>query len=262
MTARPQDHNSMDLLICTNVYLPLRAAPSHRSEMVSQILFGERFSIVESSGTWVRIETHFDAYSGWIDSAQGGYISWNEEQPGIIARREIHCIMDDGSQITLVPGSELFGLSDDLSTFTIGGRNYLLIEPHASALMPHKTVTETALQFLNAPYLWGGRTPMGIDCSGLVQIAFKIHGIALPRDASQQSEKGLTVSFISDAKPGDILFFSAETDNISHTGILLAKETIIHAAGRVRCNKVDHQGIWRDDQGKYSHRLRLIKRMQ
>jgi gamma-D-glutamyl-L-lysine dipeptidyl-peptidase len=252
----------MDLLICNNACIPLRAAPSHRSEMVSQILFGERFSIVETSGTWIRIETFFDAYSGWIDSAQRGYISWSEEQPGIIASHEMHCITEDGSQMTLVPGSELFGVSDDLSTFTIGGRNYLLKEPYASHLAPQASLTETALQFMNAPYLWGGRTPLGIDCSGLVQIAFKIHGIALPRDASQQAEKGVTVSFISDAKPGDVLFFSADTDNITHTGILLAKETIIHAAGRVRRDRIDHQGIWRDDQGKYSHRLRLIKRMQ
>jgi cell wall-associated NlpC family hydrolase len=103
---------------------------------------------------------------------------------------------------------------------------------------------------------------MGIDCSGLVQIAFKVHGIALPRDASQQAQKGTTIDFISDAKPGDILFFSVDTENISHTGILLSKETIIHAAGRIRRDRVDHQGIWRDEANNYTHRLRLIKRMQ
>jgi hypothetical protein len=252
----------MDLFICTNVFIPLRAAPSHRSEMVSQILFGERFSIIESSGTWLRIETFFDTYTGWIDSAQYGYVRWNEEFPGVIAGRELICVREDGSQMTLVPGSELFGLRGDFSAFTVGDSDYRLEEAHASTLTPHTSLSETAMQFLNAPYLWGGRTPMGIDCSALVQIAFKIHGIALPRDASQQAEKGVTVDFISDAKPGDILFFSTDTDNISHTGILLAKETIIHAAGRVRLDRVDHQGIWRDEAGRYTHRLRLIKRMK
>ncbi len=253
----------MDLFICINTFIPLRAAPTHRSEMVSQILFGERFSIIETSGTWSRVETLFDSYTGWIDSAQHGYISWNEEQPGIIAGREIHCIREDGSRMTIVPGSELFEIKDDFSGFRLGGENYLMASGlHPDLLAPAPTPGETALQFLNAPYLWGGRTPLGIDCSGLVQIAFKVHGIALPRDASQQAEKGVTVNFISDAKPGDVLFFSADTENITHTGLLLAKETIIHAAGRVRRDRIDHQGIWRDDQQKYSHRLRLIKRMQ
>ncbi len=258
----------MDLFICTNVFIPLRAAPSHRSEMVSQIIFGERFSIIENSGTWIRVETLFDSYTAWIDSSQGGYIGWDEGQSGIIAGRELICIREDGSQMTLVPGSELFGLSDDFSGFTIGGSKYRLKEahsslltPHSSLLTPHSSLSETAVQFLNAPYLWGGRTPLGIDCSGLVQVSCKIHGIPLPRNASQQAEKGVTVNFISDARPGDILFFSEETDNISHTGILMANETIIHAAGRVRLDRVDHQGIWRDDEGKYTHRLRLIKRM-
>jgi cell wall-associated NlpC family hydrolase len=259
----------MELFICTNVYIPLRAAPSHRAEMVSQILFGERFSIIESSGTWVRIETLFDTYTGWIDSAQYGYTGWNEEFPGIISGRELICIREDGSQMTLAPGSELFNISDDLSIFTVAGTDYRLAEPHASRLAPHASpltphasLSETALQFLNTPYLWGGRTHLGIDCSGFVQIAFKIHGIALPRNASQQAHKGITVDFISDAKPGDVLFFSDDTDTISHTGILLAKETIIHAAGRVRLDRVDHQGIWSDEAGRYTHRLRLIKRMQ
>ena len=252
----------MDLFICTNTYIPMRGAPSHRSEMVSQLLFGERFSIVESSGTWQRIETLFDTYNGWIDSAQYGYLGWIEQQPGMIAGREMDCIREDGSRIKIVPGSELFEVKDDFSGFRVGGENYLLPGMDPIKLAPAASPVETALQFLNTPYLWGGRTPMGIDCSGLVQVAFKVHGIALPRDASQQAQKGATVDFISDAKPGDILFFSADTDNISHTGILLSKETIIHAAGRVRLDRVDHQGIWRDEANRYTHRLRLIKRMK
>jgi hypothetical protein len=229
--------------------------------MVSQLLFGERFSIIESSGTWLRIETLFDAYTGWIDSAQYGYVIWDAHTPGIVAGREVDCIREDGSRIKIIPGSELFEVKDDFSGFKVGGENYLLPGMDPGKFAPAATPVETAMQFLNTPYLWGGRTPMGIDCSGLVQIAFKVHGIAMPRDASQQAQKGVAVDFISDARQGDVLFFSADTDNISHTGILLAKETIIHAAGRVRRDRVDHQGIWRDEAGRYTHRLRLIKRM-
>jgi len=252
----------MDLFICTNVIIPLRAAPSHRAEMVSQLLFGERFGIVESSGTWLRIETLFETYTGWIDSAQYGYLGWNEDKPGIIAGREINCIREDGSRMKLMPGSELFEVKDDFSGFMAGGENYIMQGMDPVKFAAAATPGETAMQFLNTPYLWGGRSPMGIDCSGLVQIVFKINGIALPRDASKQAQQGLTVDFISDAKPGDVLFFSADTDNISHTGILLSKETIIHAAGTVRRDRVDHQGIWRDEANRYTHRLRLIKRMQ
>jgi hypothetical protein len=251
----------MDLFICTNTYIALRSAPTHKSEMVSQILFGERFSIIESSGRWLRIETFFDHYSGWVDSFHGGYSSWHDEGSGIITGQEIVCTREDGSLMRLFPGSELFGLNDDMSAFTIGQHTYRLKEAQASLLRPHASVMETALLFLNAPYLWGGRTPAGTDCSGLAQTVYKIHGIALPRDAAQQAEQGLTINFFSDANPGDMLFFSTDTDNISHTGILLDKKIIIHASGMVRRDRVDHQGIWREDAGIYTHRLRIIKRL-
>ena len=94
--------------------------------MVSQLLFGERFSIVESSGTWLRIETLFDAYTGWIDSAQYGYVRWDEDTPGIIAGREMDCIREDGSRMKIIPGSELFEVKDDFSGFRVGGENYMM----------------------------------------------------------------------------------------------------------------------------------------
>ena len=252
----------MDLFICTNTYIAMRAAPSHKSEMVSQILFGERFGNVDSSGTWLRVKTLFDEYTGWIDSLHGGYKSWNEDTPGIIAGRALTCIKEDDSRMTLMPGSELFRLLDDFSAFSLGDENFLLPGVDILNIAPHAAIEETALQFLNTPYLSGGRTPAGTDCSGLVQTVFKIHGIALPRDASKQAEAaGETVNFFSEAEPGDMLFFSGDDEKISHTGILFDKATVIHASGMVRRDRVDHQGIWREEAGGYSHRLRLIKRV-
>jgi len=240
----------------------MRAAPSHKSEMVSQILFGERFAITDSAVNWLKVETLFDEYSGWIDSLHGGFRDWQEETQGITAGQTLICIREDGSLMTLFPGSELFGLADDLTVFTIGHQTYRLKGTQASLLTPQDSVTETALQFINAPYLRGGRTPAGTDCSGLVQTVFKVHGMALPRDASVQATRGTTVNFFSEAEPGDLLFFSGADDEISHTGILLDRETVIHASGSVRIDRIDHQGIWREEAGRYTHMLRLIKRIQ
>lgn len=251
----------MDLFICTNIFIPLRSAPVHSAEMVSQLLFGERFQIIDSAATWLKIETVFDLYTGWIDTLHRGYEAWDEVSQGIIAGNQLVCLKEDSTPLTLSPGSEIFGLNDDFSGFVIGGRKYTLRDSDVSPLTPHFSLTETALQFLNVPYLWGGRTIGGIDCSGLVQVVCKIHGIKMPRDAARQAELGTMVSFFGEARPGDLIFFSGETERISHTGIFLGSGKIIHSSGAVRIDRVDHQGIWRDDAGRYTHRLRVIKRV-
>ena len=251
----------MDIFICTNTFIPLRSAPSHRSEMVSQIIFGERFKVIDSAATWLKVENLFDQYTGWMDSLHNGYEIWDEGSPGIIAGNQLVCSKEDDTLLILSPGSELFRLSDDFSGFSVGGRKYTLRDPHASLLMPHTSLTETALQFLNVPYLWGGRTNGGIDCSGLVQIVCKIHGIRMPRDAARQTEMGTIVSFFNEAQPGDLIFFSGETETITHTGIFLGSGKIMHSSGTVRIDTVDHQGIWRKETGNYTHRLRIIRRV-
>ncbi|MGE3825539.1 MAG: C40 family peptidase, partial [Bacteroidia bacterium] len=122
-------------------------------------------------------------------------------------------------------------------------------------------VSEYATVFLNAPYLWGGRSVFGIDCSGFTQVVFKMAGIQLKRDAYQQAEQGITLSFVEEAQTGDLAFFDNEEGKIVHTGIVLSQGKIIHASGKVRIDKLDHQGIYNHDTKKYSHKLRLIKRV-
>jgi len=252
----------MDLFICTDVFLPLRSTPSHRAEMVSEILFGERFRILESSGTWIKIMSEFDSYEGWIDGSHGGYSRFNETGSGVITGRELLCELENESQMILAPGSELFNLSDDYSTFSISDRKYRISGASSGSLASEYSIEETALHFLNTPYLWGGRTPWGIDCSGFVQVTFKIQGVALPRDASMQAEHGMMINFFEETCPGDLLFFSGENENISHTGIMISPGKIIHASGSIRIDAVDHQGIWDNKLGKYTHRLRLIRRVE
>jgi len=229
--------------------------------MVSQILFGERFSIAEASGYWLKIVTLFDGYEGWIDSSQGGYALFSEITEGVIAACEIVCEEMNGTRCILPAGSELFNLSEKYSSFSAGNLSYSITGKLPASFTADETVVQTASRFLNSPYLWGGRTQWGFDCSGFVQIVYKIQGIALPRDAAAQSGQGKMVNFIEESLPGDILFFSGESDNISHVGILIAPGKVIHSSGKVRTDTIDHQGIWNSESGNYTHRLRLIRRV-
>lgn len=261
---RPSDLQTPDpktMHICTATYLPLRSAPSHRSEMVSQLLFGERFAITESLGGWHRVITLFDACNGWIDSLHGGYENRDEDATGIITGQTLVCTTTDGERMTIMPGSELFGLSDDLSTFRVGSNSYKITVGDRPKIMTQTSLTGTARLFMSVPYLWGGRTPAGIDASGLVQVVFKVQGIALPREASLQATMGTTIDFIGEAETGDVAFFSGDDGEVSHTGILVGDGSIIHAYGTVRTDRIDHQGIWNDRKGGYTHRLRVIRRM-
>ena len=252
----------MSLRVCYNVFLPLRESPSHRSEMTSQLLFGERFGITETAGSWFRIITLFDSFSGWVDGSQALSSEWQSNDKGIIAGRILKCIKPDKSIIYLMPGSELHNLDYSTGVFRCYGEEWRLNDkPSEDLLAPDDSPLKSALQFLNMPYLWGGRTPGGIDCSGLVQTAFKIHGISLPRNCNKQSECGEIIDFLEEARPGDLLFFSGDSDNISHVGILFSPGKVLHASGSVRIDTVDHQGIWNDLQGKYTHRLRIIRRV-
>jgi cell wall-associated NlpC family hydrolase len=120
-------------------------------------------------------------------------------------------------------------------------------------------LVENSLIFLNAPYLWGGRSPLGIDCSGFTQIVYRLQGVHLPRDAYQQSEIGSTLSFIEESEPGDLAFFDNIEGKITHVGIILEDNHIIHSSGKVRIDRIDQQGIFNSEKGNHTHKLRIIK---
>jgi len=252
----------METYICENVFVPLRSGPSHKSEMLSQILFGEKYFIGDQSGKWIKVELLFDNYTGWIDKDHLQHSVDKDNIKGYVLNKSLLCFKKDKSKMVLEPGSEIYNPDFKNKTFTIGNSIFMTVPEFNNGYISSKeSLPDTAMRFINSPYIWGGRIPSGIDCSGLTQLVYKIHGLSIPRDSWKQAETGDNVNFLSDTRPGDLVFFDNETGQISHVGMMIADGLIIHASGRVRIDTIDHQGIFKQETGKYSHHLRTIKRI-
>lgn len=244
----------------------IRREPADRSEMVSQILFGEHFAIVDRINAWLLIRLAYDGYTGWVHSSSISILGDEEfnlletQSPYILpCQGHARSLTNKNHKFILPPGSVVRFISQDKKEFRIGREIYSLKVNSRPDGVNRNTLVKTALQYMNAPYLWGGRTTFGIDCSGLVQAVFKINGIPVPRDVNHQVESGTLVSFIEEARQGDLAFFDDEEGKIIHVGMIVEDEKIIHASGMVRIDKIDHQGIFMSDNGGYSHKLRVIK---
>jgi gamma-D-glutamyl-L-lysine dipeptidyl-peptidase len=252
----------MEKYICENVFVPLRSAPSHKSEMLSQVLFGEKYTVVDKAGKWIKIETLFDRYMGWIDLDHLQQAEDSSDSAGQVLNRSLLCFKSDKTKMVLEPGCEVFNPDFTDKKFYIGETVFhTCSEFNNSFISTNDSFADTALKFINSPYIWGGRIPSGIDCSGFCQLVYKIHGIAIPRDSWQQAEKGKNIEFIDESEPGDLVFFDNERGKISHVGMILSRGLVIHASGRVRIDSIDHQGIFKAELGGYSHKLRTIRRI-
>jgi hypothetical protein len=247
--------------------IAVRSNPSERAELVTQLLFGETFAIDEVTGNWARITNNADNYEGWIDKKLITYLTedefnyWNLT-PHFITVDPFATIMATEPNIIkhLVAGSHL-PINNHIKSFSISGINYNFPTNIEVFEEKRKNPTAIAKQFLNAPYLWGGKSILGIDCSGLVQLTYSIAGINLPRDASKQIVLGEAINFTNEVKPGDLAFFDNEMGDIVHVGLMINTHEIIHASGFVRIDPIDHQGIFNHETKKYSHKLRIIKRI-
>ena len=249
--------------ICNLAMIPLRFEPSDRSEIVSQILFGEHFEILEQVKQWTRIRMQFDDYEGWIDFKQLQLITeadFNKlsSEPIVLNGDLIEYITTESNSLIPIPlGSSLTFLNHkeiNTSSFAFEGSTKTGIKSKSSLL-------ETAFMYLNAPYLWGGKTPFGIDCSGFTQMVYKLNGYKLLRDASQQAAQGEPLSFIEESEPGDLAFFDNDEGNIIHVGIMMEDNYIIHASGKIRVDRLDHLGIFNAETNKHTHKLRVIKKI-
>ena len=244
--------------ICNLSIVPVRNQPADASEMVTQLLYGDYFKILEERGKWSRIRIAFDSYEGWIDNRQ--YIKIEEEayfELSSETRRYsadlIEFITDESGNLTSIPlGSTLN--SNDLLKNSFDGSAI-------SGLKDKAALIQTALLYLNAPYMWGGKTPFGIDCSGLTQMVYMLNGYSLLRDASQQATQGEALSFIEESEPGDLAFFDNAEGKITHVGIIMHDNYIIHVNGKVRIDRIDHSGIFNMDLKRHTHQLRVIKKI-
>jgi hypothetical protein len=259
-------YEKMEFGICLMPVVPLRREPNDRSEMLTQMLFGETARIFERKQKWFSVETDLDNYPGWIDAGQLTMLDAKEYEritgaPVLLTDQIFSSLEDsDGNTLHLPLGSCLPGLEDNR---LVAGEWKFRYEGTARKFGTGKPdeVIGTAKLFLNAPYLWGGKTHMGIDCSGLTQLAFRRNGMNIPRDARQQASVGEQVGFLSEARAGDLAFFDNPEGVIVHVGIILDHQSILHASGKVKIDALDHNGIFNSSTRSYSHQLRIIRRI-
>lgn len=249
--------------ICNLAIVPLRLEPSDRSEMTSQVLFGEHFKILEQNQKWSRIALAYDGYTGWIDNKQFRNISeieygQLEKVPAVLNADLIEYITTPGNQLMPIPIGASLSFLDHTA---INTENYVFEGLRATGVSGKHNLLRTAFMYLNAPYLWGGKTPFGIDCSGFTQMVYKLNGYKLLRDASQQATQGEALSFIEESEAGDLAFFDNEEGTIIHVGIIMEDNYIIHAHGKVRIDRLDHLGIYNIDTRRHTHKLRVIKKV-
>lgn len=253
----------MSFLVCIVPVSSVRAEASHRSEQTSQLLFGEVCELLESAKDFLRIKVASDNYVGWCQATQ--LVEIHEAESGtqatLLAADWVNNITVNNQLMQIPFGSSLALLQNGRATFGKYDVSYSgnSIDTTNNS-SPEVSIEKFALNFLNTPYLWGGRSVFGVDCSGFCQLVFKCVGIPLLRDAYQQATQGEAVGFLEEVRCGDLAFFDNEGGKITHVGILLDSSTVIHSSGKVRVDTIDNLGIINNDLGKRTHNLRVIKR--
>jgi len=251
----------MAYAICTVPVAPVRTESAHRSEMSNQLFFGDTIEILEEKDEWIRIRSLFDEYEGWLTNHLITAVDGKTALafPTYVAPNLVNVVRYRDEILNIPMCSPLTGF--DLQTKKLWDKNYL-VEGDARKIPAYSEpsqIINTAKTWLNSPYLWGGKTLMGVDCSGFVQTVFRYNGISLRRDAWQQAENGTIIS-LEEAKSTDVAFFHNEKGRVVHVGILLEPDKIIHASGKVRIDQFDKEGILNTETGKRTHYLHSIKR--
>ncbi len=258
------DELKASFAICCVPVSPMRPEPSHKSEMISQQLFGEPCIIIEQARDhWVKIQSRYEGYEGWC---QEGHITMIEEEQYLSKENEFMCdwineVDYNGKKMNVPLGSSLTAITGDKvnwkkNTIHFKGSRW----NSDNATRNEETIRKISFMFLNTSYLWGGKSVFGIDCSGFSQTVYKFLNVPLPRDSFQQAALGEAIGFVMEARCGDLAFFDNAEGKITHVGIMLNDHEIIHSSTKVRIDKIDSQGIINQDTFERTHRLRIIKR--
>lgn len=245
--------------ICSVSCAPVHATPSATHPLINELLFGEAFAVLEERGDFWRVRPAHDRYTGWMDRRQGRRLGASDyarltAKPApvvvsLMARASSgrrHLLLPRGASL---PGLRNGALTWDGERFTVEGHVEL---PGNGAR--RKRLAALCESYLDCPYRWGGRSPWGIDCSGLVQVVFKLLGVALPRDAGEQQEQGRAVASLADVRQGDLYFGANVETGEPHVGIVMDGETVIHASGRVRRDRLSAEGILDRESSRLTHR--------
>jgi hypothetical protein len=259
--------NTMDYASINVTLTAVRSAPAENSYMINQLLFGEIVQIHRNLNNWLYVESVFDRSRGWINNLSRAVVS-PAKKSDLDKKRVVIPWLNrithaEGKEYNLqiMPGSEVFLHGPDKQKIERDGVIYALENALDEKIKnsDRLSILKTAQRFFNTPYLSGGRSPFGADGAGLFQVVFKIHGIQVPRLMEDLVDCGSAISFIADAQPCDLVFFDDDKGKISHVGMVIENRKILHAFGSVRIDLLDHQGIYREDSGEYTHQLRTIR---
>jgi hypothetical protein len=254
----------MAYAVCRVPVAPLRAEPAHKSEMISQLLLAEAALILEEAKDFIKLQCLYDGYEGWCQRSQLAVTdSWNNnDRSNELTSGWINSITINNVSAHVPMGIPVLdaGNAKLLSPVLRIDYGKAPVWNTAHAKPEAAAIRERAQQVLNTPYLWGGRSVFGIDCSGFTQLVFRFFNIPLLRDAYLQASQGEVVGFLQEARCGDLAFFDNAEGRITHVGILLNDHEIIHSSGNVRIDKIDNAGILNVDTGVRTHQLRIIKR--
>lgn len=255
--------------ICALSAVPVRKEPSDKSEMTTQLLFGDACTVIADDGGWSRIRNKADGYEGWVTAkmlepmTEEAYAGYDMSAAPVVTCGMAFAYNVQTGACLLLSGGSLLPMFDSFSSVFSAGKDRFHIEKrYIESLSGRESPVDTSLRFLSTPYLWGGKNVFGMDCSGFMQVVFRMHGVQIARDASMQAGEGIAVDGLSQAVGGDLMFFGNEQGRITHVGMYMGNGKIIHNSGCVHVDSVDETGIFSHSAAGYTHRLACIRRLE